>query len=342
MQEPLPLGESIAPDEIQDNWIRADCEPFDDSALGFQALLPKDWGFQSVRTQNDQLNATKMKPLALFVSPEGTGESPRLQIQGIQLKREISAADWILQYSQTTDREITTVREQSPIFCDTEQVGDIEGVPFAFRSGFLIDGNRGFLIEAMSGSASYDAFRAQAGLMMSSFKLKEPAAQRTVEEWGQLTVGSLKVHAPKSWRPRTAPAPPAGKQAVDFYNLNAEEEIIGLIRAKCSSLPTESLMQARQLALEEFTEAGIGLGELLRHDARPLENFPDGTLSIHKSLVTDSNGPSLELWIYTCHSNSDVLTISLLTPAREATFSTWAHNKRVYEECLFLMELTEQ
>lgn len=336
----LPIGDKITPKELTDNFIKAQDQPYGNNSLGYSLLVPNTWNYDSsLRAETGYLNTEKLKPLAIFEK-----ENAYIQLQAIQLVREVSAAHWLRYFAVTTGRKIIELVELSPLFSDTLMTFDIEGHAFVGRLAAKIDGNRLFLVFCFAVEEAYPYLEEVFGLAISSFKLLNPSQQPTIESRQEYKLKDIvQFVCPSSWQYNYPENAPVGKHAIDLYNFDDEQALQGLIRVKAvlKSVVTNSDQLVKDTIIE-FSEANFQIQKALHNGAVASysDQFQDGLLMIYLGVIEGSDEPQ-EFWLSVFEAQSHYIVLSLLSPARESVFYTWAFNKRAYEIVLESLKMIE-
>lgn len=331
----LPIGKGIPADVLQRDYALVRDIPYGNASLAYQMLLPKSWGYDAIKAESANLPTDSPKLLALFGGAEQHGATPVIQLHGIRLLREIRAAHWLRLYAEKQNAEIIETNELSHLFADALMTKKIDGHNYILRVAARINANHLFLILGIAISPAYAELAETFGLTIASFKLTNAGDIEAVETKTTYTLTNpLAFQAPTSWhatKPEADKLPP-GRQAIDLYNLDAENVPHGFIRIKTISKDVADITseQVQQGGLEEFSEGGIEISDVIDTYPVPSTNsrFHNNILTIYSATI-DKNPQ--ELWVCQLETKQFHTLITLLTPSRNFTFETWAVNKRTYE-----------
>ena len=337
MSEQLPVGRGFTPEELAERFVVVEATPYENPSLGFRTMVLKDWKHDVVTAETPDLNAVHLKPLGVFFGqPEG-GSAPYIQVQAILLRKSITAANWLRWIALSTDRHLLQLVELSPVFADTLVEFAVDGVPFKGRAAARIDRNRVFYVFAFGPAAVYRDYAETFGVAVSSFKLLDVDPSANIESLQPMNgPGSLRFAYPASWRPLVKDQVPPGRQAVDLYNFDDEDNLNGLIRLKSLEKgrgdDSDTLLRTLK---EEFSEAGLSLGTQLHVASMPIEEsgvdrFINGRYLFFAASIRET-GLAQELWASLFEDESFYYGVALLTPAKENQFYVWAINSRAYQ-----------
>ncbi len=334
----LPIGQRFSEAELQDAFLLVEDVPYQNEELSYRMLIPKSWSVDAVHAETAALTTTQLKPLGIFVGPDEGGLRPFIQLQAVQLTRELSAAHWLRHFAAASGRQVDLLREVSDRFADSQVTFQVEDIAFTARAAVMLDGDRAFLIFAFAPAAMYQAFIDTFGVAVSSFKLAKPSEKPSVEPRQALNVAAnVQTMIPTSWKTRTIDDCPPGKAAVDLYNLDAESVLNGWIRIKQTYKDTSSsLEQVISDSKDEFAEAGVALVRVVAKTDMPSSNerFAQGIVEVYNATLASDEALLQELWIAAFEDQQAYYTVSMLTPARSDRFFIWAINHRAFEVVL--------
>ncbi len=316
----LPTGSTLPKDVV-----RRDFSWFGDTGESWSKtrfLVPNGW--QNLSQPTEAANAQDLVTIAAFVSPTGDAS---LRLQAIRLEREISAELWLRHYLIIMGNRPIILLPVSQVFADSLSEFKIDEDRVSSRIAARIHGQLLFLISATCQANKYAGYAEAFGVSVASFRPDSPANAQTIETHKTARIeGLLGFEYPESWTRREVPAVP-GKYATDLLSINFGQPT-GMIRVKIA-VKGSGIDEPSQLsdALEEFTWAGIRCNNMIVNTAPSLvnERFLSGQLRIYDA-STQAGSPQ-ELWIMTLEDVTHYVTLTLLTPSRQADFLIWAFNK---------------
>lgn len=333
----LPTAVDLSREQLSARFLRVEeSKPYGNEALGYSLLLEKAWNLDPVKSSSPDLDAVALKPLGLFRGPQMAGANPYVLVQAIRLEKEITAADWLTHVSHSTGWELAEVSPAGVAFCDSLVEMVVEGREMWGRAAARIDGDRAFLLLAVGPSEVFEELAPVYGTAVSSFLVLQPARRQTVEERASHRVGDeVGFSFPASWEVRETKSPELRKSAIDLYSFIGME-LHGLVRVKVARSSAGATLEGElDHAHEELADANVIVGGL-RAQSRPgLGNprFREAVLRVHDARIEGNPAP-MEVWICGIDAKPHVVTVTLLVPARDSEFVSWAIGRRAFEIAL--------
>ncbi|MCX7099865.1 MAG: hypothetical protein NTV43_18375 [Methylococcales bacterium] len=331
MMEELPIGKNLPPQTIKAMFSLAEDTPFNNKQLGYKILIQKNWEVDTLTAKSAELDTVSLKPIGMFVSPQNHPQSAYIHIYAVELLKEISAANLLRHYANTTGRNIINLQEISIYFADSLMDFNIENQSFIGRAAIRVDGNKAFMVFCFTKKANYENLAEIFGLTVASFQLTSPSLQNYIEHRVSIAINDIKFDYPASWQPNMPKEMPRGRQVTDLYHFDNENVLQGMIRIKVVEKNTiDSIEKVLRGTIDEFTEANVVIQQKTHQSSVESysKRFLNGEILIYECTI--NNNPN-ELWICVFSDTTHYYVISLLTPARDNYFYTWALNRRAYD-----------
>ncbi|MDA1015133.1 MAG: hypothetical protein O3A00_11860 [Planctomycetota bacterium] len=330
----LPIGKEFTEDDLQREFFVINDQPYSNPALSYRILIPKRWGVDRIRAPSPELSTSHLKPLAVFGSEDKDGNTLQIQIQAVELVREVRAADWIRQYAVSTERRMRDLKDLSTHFADSLMTFEIQRIEYTARSSATIHGNMLFFVMCLSPSAHYVEVESQFGLAISSFRVTNPMPGN-VEEQTTIEMGEFcTFHCPQSWDIESRDEI-AGMHLADLASRTEDGDLCGAIRIKTIESDGEadqSEMSLTERAWVECEESGVTIGSEL---GRPLIQLDGDRFHVVNFVISEAtlvtNAARQEVWICELHGQHHKCVLSMLTPSRQGEFFYWAVNRRAFE-----------
>lgn len=331
----LPIGEAISPPQRKDQFFHIQDTPYGNRELAYRIFVPKHFAVErGLRATTPEIDTQNLKPLGIFRGETRRGSDAWIMLYAIRLTRELSAAHWLRNYALQAAQEVEALNELSPLFADALMTFELEKVPHTQRCIARIDGDKLFFVQTFVPSDAYSDVADQLGLVVASFDLQFASGVSQVEARAfALLDGRMRIQHPSSWRPRPIENLPAGKAALDLYQVDDAGTLTGLMRIKLAEKRlTPSLSVMLQDAFEELTEAGILPQQELSNQRieNEVELYKSGQLIVYSAELREGSSPQ-EIWIYIFETAAQFNALWLITPARQSNFYAWAVNKRALE-----------
>lgn len=330
----LPVGKNFSQKELTDLFFLIKDTPYDNPDLAYKILIPKTFEAEKIRSEDGLLNSINLKPLGIFRGPEEGGANPTIQIQAVQLKKEITAANWLRHYAIITDRKIPAVKPVSDNFADSLMEFLIAERKFTGRATASIDGDRLFFLLNLTLDSTYDKYKELFGVSVVSFNLQQRSLKQSIENHILYNLHDIiQFRYPESWKYRLPEDMPFGKKGIDLFNFDPDGNICGKIRVKTVEKGVSKGVDTQfKDTLDEYREAGVSKGKLLETINVEIgdDRFDSAIINVYKGDI-EGNEMGQEMWIAVIEEPKYYIVVSLLTPFREQLFYVWAINRKAYD-----------
>lgn len=335
----LPQGQNIPESELTENFVKLSDTPYGNDDLAYSVVLPNDWLQLGIEAEDDVLHAGHPKLLANFLSPIDRDANAMLQVWGQGLIKEIAAGDWLKWYLVETGRTPDSVQIVSPYFADAIAHCEIEGVPYTMRVMARLASNRMFILQAMAPSDLYPDYADTFGLAVTSFKVAKEFENPHVEPWQTHTLdAAVTFNAPLSWPERKPEEAPEGLDAVDLFNLNAQGEPLGVLKAmtfRRSILEGKGEINLAAVLVDEFVKMNVEILEIVSDEpVSPAEPFGAGSFKTMTARLPKGDDRLRNLLVAEVYAPDHVFLIGLLTCAPKEGYNEYAVNRRALDIAL--------
>lgn len=300
----------------------------------FQIGLPKLWDWQT--SSREPSAEDPMFELATFKpgAPDamGANHDASVLVHVAFLPRVMNGSDWLRSYMSNGRFDLHAIRElptQNGLMGDavaSAQDGRLHRLVTVKDADllYLIDGS----LDPM-GAASEPALQEIALMAAMRFKLLEPSGLRYAEAMaehvldGQL--GNLGFIAPASWEAVTPGDVPPQGDAIHLKNLMGEA-VAGSLVAVTGGVGSDAL------TLEETLLGKIAIQGAQLGDAEPILEATRGELAFSAWMRRgQSGGVGATMLCLRADFRGVPSSITVLSPAADAEFASWAVNRRVFE-----------
>lgn len=334
-QTDFPIGQNFSKEELKERFHLIKDTPYNNTELAYKILIPKTWESQPIRAESADLNPNTLKPLAIFKGPAKDGTNPFIQIQAVQLVREITAANWLRHYAIATERKLLAIKPISYNFADSVMEFLIEGHPFTARATASIDGDRLFFLLNLALASSYDTFAEIFGVPVVSFNLQNRSSKTSIENHAPYNVHDIvRFNCPESWKYHLiTEGRPKGKEAADLFNYDPDGNVCGRMRIKTVEKNVSAGVETEiRDTMDEYEDGNVSIGSLLESIEVEIGAYRFDS-AVVKAYQADIQGNEIrqEVWIAVIEDPKYYVIVSLLTPFREQGFYVWAINRRAYD-----------
>ncbi len=334
-QTEFPIGQNFSKKELKERFHLIKDMPYNNPELAYKILIPKGWESESIQAESKDLNPNTLKPLAIFKGPEHGGANPFVQIQAVQLIREITAANWLRHYAIATERKLLAIKPISDNFADSVMEFLIDGHPFTARATASIDGDRLFFMLNLALSSTYDKLAEIFGVPVVSFNLQRGSSKKSIEKHIPYNLDEIvRFNCPDSWKYRLVTEErPEGKEAADLFSHDPDGNVCGRMRVKSVERNVSSGVETQiQDTISEYRDGNVIVDDLLESVEVEIgsDRFDTGVVKAFSAHV-DGNEIRQEVWVAVIEVPEYYIVVSLLTPFREQDFFLWAINRRAYD-----------
>ena len=329
----FPLGENFTQNELEHKFVLVKDEPYENPELAYKILIPKTFTPEPIKAETPELNPNTLKPLGIFKGPAENGVNPFIQIQAVQLVKEITAANWLRHYAIITNRHIDTVKPINTNLADSVMEFNIEGHLFFARITASIDGDRLFFLLNLAHESMYSSYKNIFGVSVVSFNIENRSPKPSIEKHVPYKLSEMiNFKYPESWQYILLTDAPPGKSGVDLFNHDPDGNICGKIRVKTVKKKVSSRIDTQiEDTLEEYRESNVKCGELIECIDVEIgtERFESAIINVYRGEIK-GNDISQEIWIAVIEDPEYFFVVTLLTPFREQAFFIWAINHRAF------------
>jgi hypothetical protein len=334
-QTDFPIGQNFSEKELKERFHLIKDMPYNNPELAYKILIPKGWESESIQAESKDLNPNTLKPLGIFKGPEDGGANPFVQIQAVQLLREITAANWLRHYAIATERELLAIKPISDRFADSVMEFSIQGHPFTARVTASIDGDRLFFLFNLALASTYPKYEEIFGVPVVSFNLQKMSGKPSIENRLSYNLNDIiRFTYPESWKYRAVTEKhPKGREAADLFSFDPDGNLCGRMRVKTVDKGFSSGVEEQiEDTLSEYGDGNVIVDDLLESVEVEIgsDRFDTGVVKAFSGHI-EGNEIRQEVWVAVIEDPKYYMVVSLLTPFREQGFYLWAINRRAYD-----------
>lgn len=304
----------------------------------FQYALPKLWSLETIGADHIPSATNPILRLA-FAAPGttaalGASHDAYVNLWCAFLPRVMNGSDWLRTWAKTQAFDIAAFRElPTPNGIMGDAVFLSQETGRLHRMLTVKDGDLVFLIDGSidpKGDADNLWLQEFALIAASRFKLLAPSGTKYAEAMGEQSLksslGEAAFFLPQSWASEpTADVPSYGASAV--FKHKRDEIVTGTLVASLGALDIKPEALEESL-LAKLKPQGVRLdnAQLILEGTKGASKF-----SAHIRRGTTVDGQRVTLLCLRNITNSLPLSITLLSPAADTDFESWAINRRVFE-----------
>jgi len=345
--ELLPLGQSIPPQVLKENYVKVEDKPFGQSALAYSIVIQNSWIQLQLSASDPLLRVEHPKLIGNYLSPKDQGGNAMVQVWCQGLIREIAAADWLRDFLALGNASILSLEARSPYLADALIVRQDGPILLQVRISAHLAGNRLFLIHGTAPADLFDRYAESFGIAVSSFKPCLITDNPHVELWQTHNLdNALSFNAPYSWLERR-PQAPAGLDMVHLFNLNARVQLIANLKVmsvRRSLTKGKKHIDLHALVASEFMKAGLRVTELASEESvkvdAPLSN---ASFKIWKAVLPKAKPQRAEnMLVVAVNTPNHHVVAGLQTGAPSEGFYEYAVHRRAFDIVLGSLECRVQ
>ena len=267
--------------------------------------------------------------VAFWAPPKPTGAGrPTLQIFHCTLRRDISAAHWLVCFATAHDYDVRELEPISAAVADSLVSYTIDADTFVGRLTVRLFGTHAVVALASDLADNYSAMAEVLALMVRGVSVpgQVPAAQVEVLQLARLPACRLRL--PASWVPEVLADTGDGRAAINFSQM---VDGVPAARLRIKSMPIvqpSAIDQSIARTLEEYKRAGLNLADPPDNSAA-IELAAPFTVARHlRYHATASGADPLELRVMAIEAPGRLLCISLLSPDAKSALYEYAVSNR--------------
>ena len=312
-----------------EDYVAAELTAISPAPFAFQLLLPGSWEVKQVNEQ--PLTVDSPTIIAVFEPPQATNIS--VQVIGILLNNEISAAHWLEYYCSLSSWHVDTLQPIDARRARASCFVRAEGHELRGLVTVTVNGNTLILIQAFVPSSEFAALSDVVNMAVRSFRTEQVRQPNVIEDWSNFSLfQDIGFFFPASWHVNQPQSGLADRMAIDFARTGSNGEILGFARLKAiSAQQPVDLVQELSKTRREFEGSDIIFDAGATSKAVTLDPpFIEATEVTVGARTSESDDP-LEFTALAMKTPSHVIISSILGPSRKTSFYNWAVNMRAHE-----------
>jgi len=316
--------------------------PFGDEYLAYSVRLPKNWSKQANEGGEDfRLSNKVLGEIDRYYAPVRMGERSYLSVKAVELDHKLTAEQWFLLYMLENSYTLQGMPVVDDNRVEVLYVVVNRGVTYIAMAAAQISGKRVVFSQYVMPSDVWDAEQGYATRVMESFQLDKLDDAPVEEKVQYQFLDVAEMSYPVSWDIRTRPLRSLDKLSARLLNVKKKTGFGGAryLNGQIDvHLINEFIVDDIEDDIENF-KSEISADNLVIGDAlETLEGF-----EVHESITpisamvykaTDKARSLLgyEFWLSVVQSGEYYYFVSLLTPARDADYASWARNIETFKE----------
>ena len=335
--KPLSPVQFLPLEEFKKNTRVIKDTPYGDDFLSFRVRMPTDWQgsveLASKKEDAGELSKRILGPLARYQSPPKRHLRSFFTLEALNLTYEIGARNWFINYVLTNGLTLEQVgvenkRQVEAIYVEVR--GDIT---YIVRVKVILNGPRMVVARYFVPQELYEEEYVQQAQVIDSFTLtnREEVGVEKLDIYGFLDQSFFDY--PVSWTLSAPHITSIDRMKAMLYHSTVKDKLDGQINVYLTNKMTDTT-RAKEIALyrDKFQIENYALGGFI--ESPNIEYHKDmsfGTTQVYEMTPQVANMFDYELWVSVLEGAEYFYIISLLTPARQEEFYTWARNVEAYK-----------
>ncbi|MEM9469647.1 MAG: hypothetical protein AAF988_05735 [Pseudomonadota bacterium] len=313
--------------------------PYGDKFLSFTVRLPSDFMLSMGQEKLDidsgasgSLGRQVLGVVSRFISPPKEHLRSFFTLEALELTYEISARNWFINYVVSNGLTLEQVGAGTENEVEAIYVEIINDTTYVVRARAIKNGPRMLMARHYLPQQFYSEDRVLQAQIIRSFELtnKEDVGIEELDGYGFLDQSYFRY--PASWDIQVPYIRSINRmQAIIYYNLK-EDRLDGQINVFLTNKSVKtSPVKEIEFYRDKAEVEGYKLGSLIeRIEATYHPDMKYGVTEVYSYIPSEYNLLDYELWFSFMEGEDYYYVMTLLTPARQADFYTWARNTEAY------------
>lgn len=347
-KKPMPIIDPIPEKEFLEATEEFKVTPYGEKSLAYSIRYPKGWEIgEDKSSSNFDLNTKLFTSINIWYSPPRMGGRSRLEVKAVDLKYQLTAEQWFLQYIMESGQTLEGFSVIDDNRVEALMLVMEEDTTYYLRSITVLNGKRVLQVQFYVPGFFWNDEKALQAQCVKTFAVTYPM-EEIIENMLTFPFFDIaEVKYPESWKLSAKPLKSVERMNAKFLNIrttkqkfSSQETIEGQIDITLiSATDSESLISE----IEEFRSTLEGTGMLVGEkkevikDIKYNENYIFGLTEVYEGIDSTNDAMEYELWYTVLVSGSYYYFVTLLTPSRNDSFILWARNSQSYKTIVELM-----
>lgn len=319
--------------------VEREDKPYKDDLLSYEIRLPKDWtanvqeASKELKVTDKKMSDTVLSILARYIGPAKNLTRSYISVEALQLSSEIGVKNWFVNFVLRNGFSLDGLSEHSDMEVEALYVQVINDQTYAVRTRVMINGARLIMVRYYLPQDNFVEERSQMAQVIGSFKLLSPSTKRIEGQKTYAFLDQSYFDYPDTWGLRGKPIYSIERMNATIYQqqvLPSQETVLeGQIKVDVvSKLLKTTLAQEVKAFREGVNIRGYKVGKLIE----PVKYTYDPSIKaanaqVYELVPQDPLTMKSYEFLVTIMEGADFYYItSMITPARDQEFLTWARN----------------
>jgi len=337
--------------------------PYNDKFMEYRIRLPKEWrqiGNKWERQETNEESDEKKKDsemdalgtgkkrfgvgasgrrvlgkIGKFFAPARMGKPSFIEISAQELTYDISSYNWFLEYALRSGYTLQSVEKINEKRVEALYIVFVDDTSYVIRTVAEINGPRMIMVSYHMPEMFWNKERAIQEKVIDSFELVSPEDKRIEVLSSYAFLDMFRFDYPSSWKLLSPNLDSVDSMDATLINVNRDETLSGEISIHAISTELDTtLAQEVGYVREQITERGFDIDGLLGS----IDNYEINDFLFFSRVEVYEAPPRKgklfkdhELWLAVMAEDRYYYIVTLLTPARNKEFPSWARNIAAFE-----------
>jgi len=312
--------------------------PYNEEGLSFTIRLPKKWTDNVQQPPGGaalgQRHLSKTVPdlLARYVGAAKNLERSYLTVEAQQVTYEISAQNWFVNFIMINGLSLTALTEKNPREVEGLYVQMMGDLTFVVRTRVVVNGSKLMLIRYYLPQENYEQEKVLQAQVVRSFAVSNPSQEHIEKQAHYGFLDQSYFNYPESWTLKERNILSIERMSALLFQASKDQKKVileGHIKINViSRLLNTTMAQEIEKFRENLKIKDYSLGQMLEtvdYDYDP--SIKTGKAQVYELVPSDPvNMKSYEFLVTVMQGDDYYYITSMITPAREQDFYTWAQN----------------
>lgn len=332
----MPELELVSEEEFNKSSTLYKETPFDDEFLSYSVRLPKNWSKQDSGVVGSvNLSNKILGELDRYYAPPRLGERSRFTMQAVELEYRLTAEQWLALFVLENSYTLEGMKVIDDSRVEVIYVLVDKGQTYIVTATAIVSGPRVIFAKYTAPSEVWEAESPVAYRVIESFELLniDDSEIEPVTPYQFLDIAQMEY--PTSWRLITKPLKSAEQMSVDLLNITSINSFstAKILKGKMEvHLVADYAVEDIEKDIIAFKDGVVIERLTIRDQIEEIEDFVIDEamdlleVKVYEAASDEGSIVDYEFWMAVMYAQDYYYFITLLTPARDSDYLSWARN----------------
>jgi len=336
-------GDEISNEEFQAKSELYEEHPYGDRFIAFRVRLPKGWfelgtDLEPMKKMGEKAPEKPSERIlgrvSKYYGPGRIDELTRFEIHAQSLEHEVTAKTWFMQEVLTRGYILEGLTVISNKRVEAQYVTVEKDTSFIVRAAIEINGSRIVIAAYYVPNPHWEEERAFQQRAIQSFHFLNPEKGLIEPIRRHSFLDLLSFAYPASWR-LVAPQVFSvdGMQAMLVYSIDSQTMSGEIHISVLAADQQEALQDELSFLKQELTNRGLTLDKMIevKNDYKKPDHVKYNHTEIYRAVDESEKVVDHEYWVAILEEDRYFYLVTMLTPARDREYFTWARNAEAFQ-----------